>query len=427
MSANSRRRGVVRAGLAATTVLLALGPVALAQEAEEEQLAGYVGTASGAVFSVQPLFPGLLPTGDAPFEVTGGLTATNVKSGGNAFGQASAVYPGAAAANLGPLLGAAADPSFNDLPPYPALVQANQDDGEVSKGASPGPVMRAKSEPGASEAESSGGAPDIPGVFRAAGASSVSRSLVKGSQLVTETVVDLSGVELAAGAITIDSIKSVARATSDGTKATTSGSTVVSGLEIAGQPATIDEKGLSSKGLPLQALQPVLEAAGVTMELTKASGSSNGGTADRVSSGLVVTVANPAAALNPQFVGSRFVISLAPTAVGALASPPFAFDFQEQFPVAAVEPPAAGAAGGGGGGFADVAGEVSTTFDAPASAPTGGGGSSPGAPIAFEPARRAFEAVGGITPTLVLGMLAVSLWMARYIKRYVARFVLTEE
>ena len=419
-------RRITKLVLGSLAVTLVAAPVALAQEAAEEQLAGYVGTASGAVFSVQPIFPGLLPTGDAPFEVTGGLTAANVKSGGNAFGQASPVWPGSAAANLGPLLAQGAkNESFNDLPPYPAAVQANQDDGEVAQGASPGPVMRASGEPGTSEAESSGGAPDIPGVFTAAGASSVSRALVEGGQLVTETVVTLSGVEIAAGAVTIDSIKSVARATSNGTTATSTGSTVVSGLEIGGQPATIDEEGLSSQGLPIQALQPVLESAGVTLELTKAAGASNGGTADRVSSGLVVTVINPAAAVNPQFVGSKFVISLAPTAVGALASPPFEFDFDEQFPVAAAEPPASG---GGGSGFSAIAENVTSTFDVPSSTETtGDGGSVSAAPIAFEPARRAFEAVGGITPTLVLGMLAVSLWMARYITRYVARFVLIEE
>jgi len=117
----------VLAALGVTVVAaLQLGPSAAAQTADE-QLAGYVGMAAGAAFSAQPVFPGLLPTGDAPAEVTAALSTANVKSGGNAYASAAAVWPGSAGANAGPLVSTAAgQPIFTQVvPPFPALVQAN--------------------------------------------------------------------------------------------------------------------------------------------------------------------------------------------------------------------------------------------------------------------------------------------------------------
>ena len=399
---------------------LALGPAAAAQDAAEEELAGYVGIASGAVFSLQPIFPGLLPTGDAPFEVTAGLSTANVKSGGNAYGQAAAVWPGSAAANLGPLLGTAAgQPLFTQLvPSYPLAVDANQDDGEQIHGAAPGPVMRAKGDTGSSDATSSATGAVIPGVLTADGVSSTSRAVVKGTSLVSETSVILSGVTLGEGTVTIDSIKSVARATSDGTASTSTGSTVLSGLNIAGQAAELTEKGLTSAGLPVEVLQTALDGAGITLELTKGAGAAKGGAADRVSAGLVVTIENPAAAASPQFTGSRFVLSLAPTAVGALASPPFDFEFNDDFPMAAV--------GGAGDGFSTIAGTVSDSFSS--DGPVGGGSeATAGSPLALEETGNNVLSTGGASTGMVLALLAAMFFGARWINRYVSHFVSTEE
>ncbi|MCU1380881.1 MAG: hypothetical protein JWN29_3864 [Acidimicrobiales bacterium] len=398
---------------AVVAVALGMTPVAGAQDAEEE-LAGYVGMASGAAFSLQPIFPGLLPTGDAPFEVTGGLTAANVKSGGNAYGQAAALWPGSAAANLGPLLGTAAgQPIFTELiPPYPLAVDANQDEGEQSQGAPPGPLLRAKGEAGASDATSSAGGLDVPGIVHADAVTSTSRTAVEGRLLISEAAVTLTGVVLGDGAVTIDSLKTVARATSDGDHSTSTGSTVLSGLEIAGRAAELSEKGLTSAGLPVAILEKALDDAGLTVSITEAGGSADGGSADRVSSGLVVTLVNPAAAANPQFEGSKFVLLLGPTAVGALASPPFDFEFVDQLPLAGVD---------SGGGFSTVASTVTDTF--------AGGGTPAGTatPIAFEPARRVLDGVGGVSAGLLLGLLLVTVLGARWLSRYVRRLVSIEE
>ena len=85
--------------------------------------------------------------------------------------------------------------------------------------------------------------------------------------------------------------------------------------------------------MPVEVLTKALEAAGIELAVTDADGRSDGGAADRVGSGVTATIVNPAAAANPQFQGSRFVLTLGPTAVGALASPPFATDFDADLPV----------------------------------------------------------------------------------------------
>jgi hypothetical protein len=242
---------------------------------------------------------------------------------------------------------------------------------------------------------------------------STSRTAVEGRLLISEAAVTLTGVVLGDGAVTIDSLKTVARATSNGDRSTSTGSTVLSGLEIAGRAAELSEKGLTSAGLPVAILEKALDDAGLTVSITEAGGSADGGSADRVSSGLVVTLVNPAAAANPQFEGSKFVLLLGPTAVGALASPPFDFEFVDQLPLAGVE---------SGGGFSTVAGTVTDTF-------AGGGGAPAGTatPIAFEPARRVLDGVGGVSTGLLLGLLLVTVLGARWLSRYVRRLVSIEE
>src|SRR3954468_8036260 len=135
-----RRLLVVGVTVALAPFLLA--PAAHADSADDE-LTGYIGSASGAIFSFQPVFPGLLPTGDAPFEITGGLTTSNAQSGGQAFSKAEILWPGDGASDLGPLMGQAANnPIFYQLPKWPLGVSANQDSDTVSQGVTPGPVLK---------------------------------------------------------------------------------------------------------------------------------------------------------------------------------------------------------------------------------------------------------------------------------------------
>jgi hypothetical protein len=392
--------------------LVALAPAAAAQTADEE-LAGYVGTASGAAFSLQPIFPGLLPTGDAPFEVTGALSTASTKSGGNAFGQAAAVWPGSAAANLGPLLGTAAGqpPLVGLVPPYPAAVTANQDQGEQTQGAEPGPVMRASGKDGAASSTVRAGAVDVPGVFHADAVSSTSSAAVEAGSLVTQTTATLTGVVLGGGAVTIDAVRSTSRATSDGTRSTSTGGTVLTGLKVAGQAAELTGKGLRTTGVPVEVLTKALEAAGIELAVTDADGRSDGGAADRVGSGVTATIVNPAAAANPQFQGSRFVLTLGPTAVGALASPPFATDFDADLPVPTLDQ---------GTGFGSIVDTVTGSF---------GGGGPAGAPaaVAVEPAARSLDPAAPVPGLAIVGLLAAVVLGSRWISRFAGRFVPSEE
>lgn len=410
----SRRRLV--AVLVPAALLLVSGPVAGAQEAEEETLGGYVGLASGAGFSIQPVFPGLLPTGDSPVEVTGALSVANVKSGGNATGQAAAVWPGSAAANLGPLIDAGAGQTVFAalIPPYPAGVMANQDQGTVAQGAPPGPVMTASGKAGEASGKVAATNGGVSGVLGVDSVLSSSRSVVEGAKLVSEAIVTLQGISIGAGAVTIDSIKSVARTTSDGSTATSEGDTVVNGAEFAGTPVDVTKEGLKASGPLAGPVNEAIEASGITVRLAEGSGATDGGSADRLQGGLVVEMANPAAAANPQFEGSKFVIALAPVAAGALASPPFDSDFVDSLP----DVLSIGSEGGGGfdtfsaaidGMFGD-AGTIGTTGDAVA------------AGVALDTQETgSLQDVKGVTVGLAAAGFFVVWLGSRWLRRYVGR------
>jgi hypothetical protein len=411
--------------IAVLPTLLAGAGTAAAQTADDE-LAGYVGMAAGAAFSFQPIFPGLLPTGDAPFEVTGALATSNVKSGGNAYAMAAAAFPGSAAANSGPLIGTAAgQPLFTKVvPPFPGIVTASQDDGQKSVGTEPGPVLAASGKPGAAESKASPGGGGVPGAFTIQNVSTTTRSVVEGGKLVTESIVELQGIALGAGAVTIDSIRSVAHAISDGNKATNDGSTVVSGFKVAGQPAAVGENGVEGLSGPAKA---VYDASKIDIRVSKGSGSAEGGSADRVSNGVQVELPNPAASANPQFVGSRFVLSLAPTAVGALASPPFDSTFIDQLPL---DTTTTGVAAGGG--FGSVAGTFGEVFAAPAERAIVGGANGArtvalGSPLDAERASDTLGGSGTVPVGLVLASGAFMLFAGRWVRRYAAQFLSSQE
>lgn len=413
------RRVLLALGVTAVATL-PLGATATAQSADE-QLAGYVGMAAGAAFSFQPIFPGLLPTGEAPFEVTGALSTANVKSGGNAYASAAAAWPGSAAANLGPLIGTGANqPVFAQIvPPFPGVVQSNQDEGDKVTGTEPGPVLAASAKPGAAAGRARPGGGGVPGAFTFEDVSSISRSFVENGKLTTESIVTVKGLAFGGGALTIDSVKSTARAISDGVKAITEGGTVVSGAKVAGQGGEIGPDGMP--GLNAAAKQ-VLEASGIKVTIAQPRGKAEGGTADRVSNGVTIEMPNPLASANPQFVGSRFVITIAPTAVGALASPPFDVDTFGDVPIDGVAD----------GGFSSIAGTLGQVFAAPAEASVSAGarprpGTGGAGAVAFEETRNVLAHDGGVTGGLVLASGAFMVFAGRWVRKYVAQFLATQD
>ena len=406
--------------------VMALAPFVFAPAAHadgaDDELTGYIGSASAAIFSFQPVFPGLLPTGDAPFEITGGLTTSNVQSGGQAFSRAEVLWPGDGAANMGPLLGQAANnPIFYQMPAYPLGVQANQDSDTISQGVTPGPLVKAAGKDGKSESVVQAGGGGIPGIFTFGSVSSTSKSDVINGQLVSEATVVLHNVVLGAGQVTMDAVKSVSTATSTGSASESKGSTVVSGLAINGQGGAIDSEGLKGAAPLVKAMNEGLKAAGIELTVVDGLGKADGGTADRLSAGLLVTIKNPLEAANPAFKDSRFVISLAPTAAGAMASPPF--------DSGAITDTGAAGSVDTSGGFSSISSSMSDVYGTPTSSSpsVSSGGGHHGLPAAFEPISKAFPDVGGVSGGLLLALLAGVFFGSRWLTRFASRFLFTED
>lgn len=400
--------------------VLVLAPAAHAQSADD-QLAGYIGSASAAIFSFQPIFPGLLPTGDAPFEITGGLTTSNAQSGGQAFSRAEILWPGDGASDLGPLLGQAANnPMFYQLPKWPLGVSANQDSDTVSQGVTPGPVLKAAGKDGKSEAVAQAGGGGIPGVFTFGSVSSSSKSDVVNGQLVSEATVVLHDVVLGAGQVTMDAVKSISTATSNGTTSESKGNTVVSGLAINGQGGAIDSEGLKGAAPLVKAMNDALKSAGIELTVADGVGKAEGGTADRLSAGLIVDMKNPLEAANPAFKNSRFVLSLAPTAAGAMASPPFDAASFDTGAVGSVDT---------GGGFSSISSSMTDVYGTPTStgpSVSSGGGARRGLPGVFAPISKAFPDVGGVSVGLVFALLCAIVYGSRMLTRFASRFISRE-
>jgi hypothetical protein len=284
----------------------------------------------------------------------------------------------------------------------------------------PGPVATASGKDGRSHSVAQAGGGGVPGIFTFASVSSSSRAAVENGELVSESIVVLHEVVLGAGDVIMESIKSVSRATSMGSSSTSTGSTVVSGLKIRGQGAQIDSEGLKGAGPLKEGLDEALKAAGIQLVVADGSGGSAGGSADRLSAGVLATIANPAASANPQFVGSRFVIALAPTAVGVKASPPFdAASFDDSSFAGSFD-------SGSGGSFGDISSSIGEAYTPSGDASSGGGGRS-GLPAVFEPIRKLLPDVGGVPGSMVLALVAVVFFGSRWLSRFAGRFVPTEE
>jgi hypothetical protein len=192
-------------------------------------------------------------------------------------------------------------------------------------------------------------------------------------------------------------------------------------MKVAGQGGELGPDGVS--GLNAVSKQ-ALEASGIRITVAEPQGKAEGGAADRVSNGVTIEMPNPLASANPQFVGSRFLITIAPTAVGALASPPFDVESFSDVPIDGVAD---------GGGFSSIAGTFGDVFAAPAEASISGGGGSgsgsgdAGSPVAFEETSNVLAHDGGVTGGLVLASGAFMLFAGRWVKRYVAQFVATQD
>lgn len=340
----------VRVGIVALLLLVApIGVGTSSAQVPGENLGGYQGSTSGTAVSFRPVFPGVLPTGDAPFEVTVPLTSASVSSGGNSFGQSSLVWPGSAIANIAPLFLQLGEPFVTIaglLPPYPFVVEASQVDGEKEKNVGPGLQMRAEGAPDGAEAEAAAAQVDFPGFFRVDSVRSFSEATVTGVDVTTRTEVVLEGVSLLDGAITADAIRSVSVTSSTGDEAEEGGDVEVVGLKVGDVEVELTADGLQVIGGPPEApsepfpgsnpeetVNQVLEQFQASITLTNSDGGASDGAADHSSTGVLVSVENPAGGegVGPVAIPpGRFDVLLGSTAANAVATPPFEFDIDSE-------------------------------------------------------------------------------------------------
>ena len=423
--------------------LFVLAPVrALAiDDTPGENLGGYDVQANAMAFSFQPVFPALLPTGDAPVEGTIGLSTGRVKSGGNALGRAAIVWPGNAASDPGPLLGAGfGQEELGSLfPKWPLQAQATQGDGEVVSGAPPGVSMKAFGFPDRGAGDVRSADVNVPGLLLAEQFASTSDTVVTDSAASSVARVTFEGLSLLGGHVTIEQIRSISKTTSNGDSSTHSGDVDITGMKIGGFDVSVTDDGFQVTGVPADAesapgaggepfpgqspeeqVQQVLANLGARITLFNGVGRTAGGQAHHYELGLVISVDNPVGGQRPIPPG-RFDIILASTTSSTLGSPLFSLSGSGDT--------GNGTSGSGTGvlGGSDVPESVSigggptvgqSTLDGVDEA-LGGTGSPGGlAGILDGAPQRVDYRFNGLPRGLVIGLLLAALLAARYIRTF---------
>jgi hypothetical protein len=411
-----------------------------------ERLGGYVGQASAMAFSFQPVLPALLPTGDAPFEATIGLSTADLKSGGNAYGHASLLWPGSAAADPGPLIAQGAhQPSIGALfPKWSLQAEARQGDGVVTTGAPPAIVMNATGFPDQAAGDDRIADLDVPGLAHIEHIASTANAAVSDSMLTTTSRVVLHGISLLNGAITVDQVQSISKTTSDGITGTAKGHTVVSGLKIGGFSVTVTDRGFQVVGAPPgseqapgaggkpfpdaspgEQVQQVLDSLHARLTLFRSVGRTVAGSADQSSTGFVLSVDNPIGGVGPIPPG-HFDVILASTSAKSLASPPFVVTLPS-LPSGGGLGSAPGPGSVSIGSGASVSPQALVNAGGPASSL--GGPSLAGAPVANLNAttQRGRYEFGGVPMGLVIGLLIAAAIAARYVRSALLALMSTKE
>lgn len=332
-----------RARVLAIAGVLVIGlaiPVAAQDTTPGEHLGGYDTNATSMAISVQPVFPALFPTGDAPVEATIALATGRVKSGGNALGRGAILWPGSAAADPGPIFGQLISPEFGALfPKWPAQAEANQQSGVVTTGAPPVVVMKATGYPDRGGGDVRAADIDVPGLVHVEHIASTVDSVVMDSSVSSVARVTLQGITLAGGHVTIDELRSLSQTGSTGSSATQKGDVDIVGMKIGGIDVSVTDDGFKATGVPEggdapgaeepfpgqspeEQVQQVLENLNARITLFRGVGRTSGGQAQHYELGLVFSIDNPVGGQGPIPPG-RFDFILGSTSASTLGSPPF--------------------------------------------------------------------------------------------------------
>ena len=162
-----------------------------------------------------------------------------------------------------------------------------------------------------------------PGLVSAARVSSMSRSFFEGGKAVAIGDTTMSGVNIASGAVKIDSLEATAKVTTDGNNTTREHSLVVQGMEIGGQKASIENGKVVIAGQPTDnPLNPVTgplnEGAGPHVLVTKPIDDADKDGTARVDSGALAIYWDTAGDQS-----AIFVVSLGGANASAQATPGF--------------------------------------------------------------------------------------------------------
>ncbi|HYZ92115.1 MAG TPA: choice-of-anchor P family protein [Actinomycetota bacterium] len=395
-----------------------------------ENLGGYDAQASAMAFSFQPVFPALLPTGDAPVEGTIGLATGRVKSGGNAAGRGAIIWPGNAAADPGPLIGAGFGQEAIGalIPKWPLQAQAVQGEGEVTTGAPPAISMKAYgfADRGAGDVRAAD--VDVPGLLHAEHVASTSETTVTDGAVSSVARVAFDGVSLFDGHVTVEQIRSLSKTTSNGGTATTAGDVDIVGMKIGGIDVSVTDDGFKVTGAPPDAgsapgaggepfpgqspeeqVQEVLANLGARITLFHGVGRKTGGQAQHYELGLVFSIDNPV--VQGPIPPGRFDVIVGSTASSTFASMPFRFDgggFGESGATPSREPGSVSIGEGpapGAGSLSPIGEQVDASGD------VGGG-------VVTDVAQRSDYKFGGVPASTLVILLLAALLAARYMRNF---------
>ncbi len=289
-----RTAGRIAAVSALTVGLLPFGgPVRADNARTDTTLAGYDVVVEATPLRVLIDDPELqVPhdPGTAVLEGDPNYTLASVSAGPNSHALTSTFWPGN-------LLGTGLAQVAEGAPPYPVKGEARYPDKPYdANGVDGGSLSGAHAEPLAATAVADGTPTNKPGQVMVGGATSTSSATVNDKNVAVGTAVSaVQDVNLLAGTITIDSVKTVLTTGADGTKASSSGTTTVTGLSIGGVGFSVDDKGLhagpQSSSLPkLDTPDDVSKALGITARTLNQSTSTTPSGVKRVAGGLVIDI-----------------------------------------------------------------------------------------------------------------------------------------
>jgi hypothetical protein len=188
---------------------------------------------------------GLLPGGSKVLDLTVPETLARFGSGPSGYGLSSVAFPGGLVVNLGSLL-AQTGVDASQIPDYPLKAEVFYPSGPTEAAQSVAPGVDQHATAGDLGVEATGSYPgvDAPPAIKVASIRSGSRSSIEDGQAVSRARVELGGVTILGGIITIESLVTDLVAAHDGTTGAADGGTTATGVKFLGLDAHLTEQGL---------------------------------------------------------------------------------------------------------------------------------------------------------------------------------------